>query len=206
MWSNAVRQLTNELTKLHKWGVVHFDIKPENCTLDADGNWHLIDFGLARKLFPPSKHFNNVGTMPYICPLLSKHQKPLLDLCIGTNRSSELFNKRCDYFSFAITMLSYVGLECTMEDVKVNGKATSAVVLNIDKIHDIADEGVYGFDEKHNEIVLILAKLVLANVYTNTSYIAWTPKDKVCTMIPAGNGTVYDFDTEDLWNSLLKSI
>ncbi|KAJ7782387.1 kinase-like domain-containing protein [Mycena maculata] len=43
-------QLVLALHALHKRGVVHLDIKPENLLVGADGNLLVIDFGLARKL------------------------------------------------------------------------------------------------------------------------------------------------------------
>ncbi|KAJ7162109.1 kinase-like domain-containing protein [Mycena filopes] len=40
------RQLADAVRDLHQTGVVHFDLKPDNLILDADGNLQVIDYGL----------------------------------------------------------------------------------------------------------------------------------------------------------------
>ena len=45
VWST----IAGALDAAHKRGVLHRDVKPGNIVLDADGQAHLIDFGIARK-------------------------------------------------------------------------------------------------------------------------------------------------------------
>lgn len=49
------RQLLEGLSHIHKYGVAHCDIKPENLVLDEKGDLSLIDFGSAIYQFATSK-------------------------------------------------------------------------------------------------------------------------------------------------------
>lgn len=46
--SGVVRQLADALDYAHQQGIVHRDVKPHNVMIDANGQAHLMDFGLAR--------------------------------------------------------------------------------------------------------------------------------------------------------------
>ncbi|HJT76487.1 MAG TPA: serine/threonine-protein kinase, partial [Gemmataceae bacterium] len=47
--AEVVRDLADALAQAHKLGIVHRDVKPANVLLDAQGQAHLTDFGLAHR-------------------------------------------------------------------------------------------------------------------------------------------------------------
>lgn len=55
---------------LHSAGIVHRDVKQENCVLDSDGNLKLIDFGLATKFLPDQLFQEFCGSAEYAAPEL----------------------------------------------------------------------------------------------------------------------------------------
>lgn len=57
----------------HDRGVIHRDLKSDNILVDADGQPHILDFGLAKYLFGSPKTWASmsnqvVGTLPYMSP------------------------------------------------------------------------------------------------------------------------------------------
>jgi len=63
--------LARALAFAHRKGVVHRDVKPANVLLDADGQPHLVDFGLAKHLHAASDLTATglvVGTPTYMAP------------------------------------------------------------------------------------------------------------------------------------------
>jgi len=48
--AEVIFQLSDALTYLHKEGVIHRDIKPDNVLIDDHGNYLLTDFGISSKL------------------------------------------------------------------------------------------------------------------------------------------------------------
>jgi serine/threonine-protein kinase len=61
-------QIGSALTVVHNAGLVHRDVKPDNIMLRNSGKAVLIDFGIAREMFPPtitSKQFFNWVFAPY---------------------------------------------------------------------------------------------------------------------------------------------
>ncbi|MBI4612446.1 MAG: serine/threonine protein kinase [Planctomycetes bacterium] len=75
----TVCRVAEILDEVHRHGIVHRDVKPENIIIDPQGEPWLVDFGLAlrRDLTPPSHekgHF--VGTLPYAAPERLKEFTP----------------------------------------------------------------------------------------------------------------------------------
>ena len=58
------------IAPLHRVGVVHGDIKPGNAVIDARGDAHVIDFGLARIVGRDAQSGAPAGTLPFMAPEL----------------------------------------------------------------------------------------------------------------------------------------
>ncbi len=55
----------------HRHGILHRDLKPSNILFDADGQPHVTDFGLAKRIAPDAEQTLSgviVGTVPYMAP------------------------------------------------------------------------------------------------------------------------------------------
>lgn len=78
-----LRGMLNTIARLEKKGIVHRDIKPENILLDEQGNYWLIDFGIARdtrgaSLTATSANFGP-HTAGYAAPEQYRNQKRQID-------------------------------------------------------------------------------------------------------------------------------
>ncbi len=76
---NVVKMVASAIDYAHKQGVVHRDIKPQNIIIDGEGQPHIVDFGIARKLglttqadaggeASPDSPEGVVGTLGYMAP------------------------------------------------------------------------------------------------------------------------------------------
>lgn len=62
-------QLCDALISVHKAGIIHKDITPNNILITADGSIKLIDFGIARELSPDSHNDTEIlGTRGFVAP------------------------------------------------------------------------------------------------------------------------------------------
>lgn len=66
--SKLVATIADALHYAHMHGVVHRDIKPGNILIDASGNPHIVDFGLALREQQFGKGSNCAGTPSYMSP------------------------------------------------------------------------------------------------------------------------------------------
>ena len=62
-------ELVLALRYIHRHGIVHRDVKPENILIDATGHLVLVDFGLSKqKPHPSARTFSVSGTSEYLAP------------------------------------------------------------------------------------------------------------------------------------------
>jgi serine/threonine protein kinase/WD40 repeat protein len=69
--AEVVRQLADALDYAHAQGIVHRDVKPHNVMIDANGQPHLMDFGLAHVADAAQKLTHDgtlIGTPAYMSP------------------------------------------------------------------------------------------------------------------------------------------
>ncbi len=77
-----VSKLASALNYAHQKGIFHRDVKPENIMLDARGEPHLMDFGLARRLEGDTLRTTEgvkMGTPAYMSPEQAKGASHLAD-------------------------------------------------------------------------------------------------------------------------------
>lgn len=72
---DLVARIAEAVEHAHEQGVCHRDLKPGNIIIDADGNPHVLDFGLARLdaaaealASMPTSDGHIIGSLPYMAP------------------------------------------------------------------------------------------------------------------------------------------
>ncbi len=92
------KQVLEVLCDAENEHIVHRDIKPDNIMIDLDGNYWLLDFGLARHLdlesLTASAAYGGVGTLGYSAPEQMQNRKRDIDI-------------RADLFALGVTMHEY---------------------------------------------------------------------------------------------------
>ncbi|MEO6732572.1 MAG: serine/threonine-protein kinase [Ferruginibacter sp.] len=67
---NIVRQIVSALVYLHKKGIMHRDVKPQNFKVQSDGTVKMLDFGIAKHKYSPKLTQVGfvIGTTEYLAP------------------------------------------------------------------------------------------------------------------------------------------
>ncbi|MEE8404515.1 MAG: serine/threonine-protein kinase, partial [candidate division Zixibacteria bacterium] len=88
-------QICDGLSKAHKAGIVHRDIKSSNIVVDSDGRPKILDFGLAtfKGSEEVTKDGSTIGTVAYMSPEQAQGQK---------------IDHRSDLFSFGIVLYELI--------------------------------------------------------------------------------------------------
>ncbi|KAI9712688.1 MAG: hypothetical protein M1820_001309 [Bogoriella megaspora] len=63
-----IAELACAIRYVHKQGIIHRDIKPDNVLLDSDGHVHLADFNVASDFTPGKPLHSKSGTLAYLAP------------------------------------------------------------------------------------------------------------------------------------------
>jgi serine/threonine protein kinase len=111
---SAFSEILIALADVHRLGIIHRDVKPENLLFDSAGKLKIIDFGSA-KIFDAEAPFARgsfVGTVDYIPPevLSQRPQTPAMDLWAF---GCMLFRAFCEQppFYAATKMETYANIE-----------------------------------------------------------------------------------------------
>jgi serine/threonine protein kinase len=103
-------QVAAALTHMHRQGVLHADMKPNNVMLSRSGEVKVLDYGLAWVKGEPKQRLQ--GTPEYMAPETAKRK---------------LINERTDIFNFGATMYRLVTFRLPPptvieEDIKLDGE------------------------------------------------------------------------------------
>ena len=108
-------RIARALAEVHRFGLVHRDVKPSNILLRADGRPVLADFGLAREDEPgQEKSATFAGTAVYAAPERLRHGDVDLD-------------GRADVYSLGVTLC-----ECLTQKAPYPGHTTEQVLRQIE--------------------------------------------------------------------------
>lgn len=109
---SVLKQIVDGIKHLHSLGIVHFDVKPDNILVSADGEALLSDLGSARKREDTDEEIPVIYTKYYAHPLLTGLRTQTTS---DSNRNRGLIKRReiqfsFDIFAFGKTMFELIQL------------------------------------------------------------------------------------------------
>ena len=69
-----LRDIAQALVLCDKKNIIHRDIKPDNIMVSENGDYKLVDFGIARNMERTSQASTKAGSYPYMAPEVQMHQ------------------------------------------------------------------------------------------------------------------------------------
>ena len=92
-----IAELGCALRHIHKQGIVHRDVKPDNILLDSEGHVHLADFNVASDFTPSKPLTSKSGTLAYLAPEVYLNKGYLSEVdwwSLGVTFYECMYNKR----------------------------------------------------------------------------------------------------------------
>jgi len=100
--ANYMMQIANALTYLHKYGIMHRDIKPDNLMLSEDyKSIKIMDFGLSKIIGPQERVSDGFGTLAFVAPEVLV-RKP--------------YNQKVDIWSLGVIIFYSICLKLPFDD------------------------------------------------------------------------------------------
>jgi serine/threonine protein kinase len=150
-------QILQQLNNLHKVGIIHQDIKPDNIIFDkACNKFKIIDFGLSKQYIKNEKHIEfkkgvgRCGTMRYMS--INSHSKFTL------SRRDDLISLSYSLIYLCKKTLPWKNLNC------------SNITKNKNKLHTIIKKSKKEFDTTISNLDLPSPILVLYNYSMSLKY------------------------------------
>lgn len=124
-------RIADALTHMHKQGVIHADMKPNNLILGTGTRVKVLDYGLAWIKGEPKDRLQ--GTLEYMAPETASHK---------------LINERTDLFNFGVTMYRLATLRLPPAPVQegqglvLNEKTFHAMLKPVNELNPLVPEGL----------------------------------------------------------------
>ena len=113
---SLISQLINSIQSLHKYGIIHRDLKCDNVMLDSNKNVKIIDFGLAGIKTHHDAINDLYGTLPYLSPEIVK---------------GEMYSNKVDVWALGIMMYQLIYSKYIFEGNTINEIANKILYMKI---------------------------------------------------------------------------